>query len=332
MASEVAAAPDVVRRILARDSATVAALAEELRRAPLHVVVTCARGSSDHAASYGKYLIETMLGIPVASAAPSVASLFSAPVHPGRALCIAISQSGRSPDLLDVANAQRKSGAKLVAFVNDEHSPLAELADWSLPLSAGPELSVAATKSCIAAMARLAQLVAEWSGDEELRRAVAALPDLLDRALALDWSHAVDTLADCDRMFVIARGYGFGAAGEAALKLKETCGIQAEPFSSAEVRHGPMAIVGPGFPVLAFATGDAAGQDVAAVAAMFAERGAEILLAASHGGNLPAIAAHPAIEPILMLVSFYRLAEQLSRRRGLDPDRPPHLAKVTCTR
>ncbi|MGN6375878.1 MAG: SIS domain-containing protein [Sphingomonas sp.] len=333
MRRETLEAPAAVARLLDADRATIAALAKELRARPVSVVATCARGSSDHAATYGKYLIETMIGVPVASVPPSVASLFDAPVTTSDALCIAISQSGRSPDLLATVDAWRIAGVPVAALVNDEGSPLAERADWRLPLKAGAERSVAATKSCITAMAGLAALVAAWSRDAALSEAVAALPEALDRAVARDWSAALAPLAEANRMFVIGRGYGFGVAQEAALKLKETCALQAEPFSAAEVRHGPMTIVGEGFPVLALATSDKSGDDVMAVAREFASRGAVVLTA--HAGAdalLPAEAAHPAVEPILLLASFYGLAEQLARLRGLDPDRPPHLAKVTETR
>ncbi|MBN8806808.1 MAG: SIS domain-containing protein [Sphingomonas sp.] len=333
MRRETLEAPDAVRRMLARNGDALAELAAQLRARPVNVVSTCARGSSDHAATYGKYLIETLIGVPVASAAPSVASVFASRVTTGDALCIAISQSGRSPDLLATVDAYAKADVPVVALVNDETSPLAERADWLLPLSAGAERSVAATKSCIAAMAGLAALAAAWSGDDALAEAVAALPDLLARAAQLDWSPGLAPLSTARQMFVLGRGYGFGIAQEAALKLKETCAVQAEPFSAAEVRHGPMTIVGPGFPILAFATSDVSGDDVMTVAREFAARGAVVLTARPGGeSTLPAIAAHPAIEPILQLASFYGLAEQLARTRGLDPDQPPHLAKVTQTR
>lgn len=333
MRAETREAGAAVARLLARNGDRLAALGEQLRARPPAVVVTCARGSSDHAATYGKYLIETLVGVPVASAAPSVVSIFDAPVATQSALCVAISQSGRSPDLLATVEAYRRGGAAVVALVNDEASPLATGADTLLALSAGAERSVAATKSCIAAMAGLAALVAAWSDDVALKAAVADLPAMLDAAVARDWSAGVEPLADARQMFVIGRGYGFGVAQECALKLKETCQLQAEPFSAAEVRHGPMAIVGEGFPVLALATSDAAGGDVISVAQAFAERGATVLSAHAGdlSGTLPAAAAHPAIEPILMLASFYGMAERLSRRRGLDPDQPPHLAKVTRT-
>lgn len=333
MRAETLEAGATVARLLERNGAALQALGERLRAEAPDVVVTCARGSSDHAAMYGKYLVETMVGVPVASAAPSVVSLFDAPVSTRRALCIAISQSGRSPDLLATVEAHAKAGAEVVALVNDETSPLAAMADTLLALSAGPEKSVAATKSCIAAMAGLAAIVAAWSGDAALQAAVEALPAQLDEAVRLDWSAGVEPLVGATQMFVIGRGYGFGVAQECALKLKETCQVQAEPFSAAEVRHGPMAIVGQGFPVLALATNDAAGDDVMAVVETFAGRGATVLAAHADDDRavLPALVAHPAVQPILMLASFYGLAEALSRRRGLDPDTPPHLAKVTRT-
>ncbi len=333
MRRETLEAPEAVARLLAGNRAAIATLAERLRTEPVRLVATCARGSSDHAATYGKYLIETLVGVPVVSIAPSIASLFASPVATSEALCIAISQSGRSPDLLATVDAWQAAGVPVAALVNDDSSPLATRADTLLPLMAGAERSVAATKSCIAAMAGLAALVAAWSGDAALTRAVAMLPDLLARAVAQDWSAGVAPLAAARQMFVIGRGYGFAAAQEAGLKLKETCAIQAEPFSAAEVRHGPMTIIGPGFPVLALATSDAAGAGVVATAKEFAGRGAIVLTAHAGGdGLLPVEAAHPAIEPILMLASFYALAEQLARARGLDPDQPPHLAKVTQTR
>ncbi|RYD59979.1 MAG: SIS domain-containing protein [Sphingomonadales bacterium] len=337
MHAEAAEAGAAVARFLAANREGFARIGKRLRAHPPHVVVTCARGSSDHAATYGKYLIETLAGVTTASAALSVSSVYPAATqstepHAGR-LCIAISQSGRSPDLLAAVEAQRASGAFVIAFVNVADSPLASIADEVLALNAGPELSVAATKSYIVSLAAFAALVASWTGDDALEAAVHSLPDLLPRAFALDWSAAAPALLDASSLFVIGRGYGFGAAQEAALKLKETCGLHAECFSAAEVKHGPMAIVGQGFPILAFAGSDAAGDDVRETAALFESRGALVSLGDTrHGaGSLPALAAHPVIEPILMIQSFYGFAEKLSIARGFDPDRPPFLNKVTRT-
>lgn len=323
-----------VGRFLAAHRDTLSAIGVRLRARPPATVTTCARGSSDHAATYAKYMIETHLGIPTSSAALSTASIYAAPVVARESLCIAISQSGRSPDLLAAVRAHKDAGALVVALVNDGASPLAALADEALPLMAGPELSVAATKSYIASLAGIAALVAAWSGNEALGGGVAGLPDQLRRAFDFDWSPAMSLADEGRSLFVIGRGYGYAVAQEAALKLKETCGLHAESFSAAEVRHGPMAIVGKGFPILAFATSDAAGDGVREVARDFQTRGAHVALADPSGGAgvLPALRALPELEPILMIQSFYRFANALSLARGFDPDVPPHLNKVTSTR
>jgi glucosamine--fructose-6-phosphate aminotransferase (isomerizing) len=333
MFREAGEASQAVERFMARNRDTLVRIAERLRANPPQSVTTCARGSSDHAATYGKYMIETYLGIPTSSAALSVSSVYGAGVRGANALCIAISQSGRSPDLLKAVEDYRAAGAYVVVLVNDETSPLAQLADACLPLCAGPELSVAATKSYIASLAALAALVAHWSQNETLLDGLNALPSMLEKAFSLDWSPALPDLKGANNLFVMGRGYGLAVAQEAALKLKETCALHAEAFSSAEVRHGPMAIVGEGFPVLGFATSDIAGVDVRVAATEFAARGAKVWLAdpALPASPLPALKCEPALEPILMIASFYRLANSLSLARGLNPDTPPHLNKVTRT-
>ena len=338
MHAEAAEAGTAVARFLDANAQALDRIGARLRAQPPEVVVTVARGSSDHAATYGKYLIETLTGVVTASAALSVSSVYAAAparIEQGSGrLCIAISQSGKSPDLLASVEAQKAAGAFVVALVNEAESPLAAIADEVLALTAGPERSVAATKSYIVSLTGLAALTAAWTQDEALADAVAQLPEALPRAFALDWSGGVAPLLDATSLFVIGRGYGFGIAQEAALKLKETCGLHAECFSSAEVKHGPMAIVGEGFPVLAFAGSGAAGDDVRETAQLFASRGARVVLADTDGGvaTLPAIPAHEAIEPILMIASFYRMAAFLSVARGFDPDKPPFLAKVTRTK
>ncbi|WOI53653.1 SIS domain-containing protein [Parvularcula sp. LCG005] len=331
MFAEAAEAPAVVQRLLDQFPDRQDLL-RVLNKQPINSVVTCGRGSSDHAATYGKYLFEILLGLPTSSAALSVTSLYDCPPHAQGSACISISQSGRSPDLIAAARARRDAGAISIVLMNDPDGPLGQYSDLLLPLRAGREVSVAATKSYIASLVALAQLVALWSEDEALLSGLSELPQLLERAWSLEWQYAEDTLVDARNLFVIGRGYGLGIAQEAALKLKETCGLHAEAFSSAEVRHGPMAIVGEGFPVLGFAGSDRAGDDVRAVMAEFAQRGARTLLIdTSTDDHLPMIAAHPALEPILMIHRFYRFANSLSVRRGFDPDTPPHLNKVTKT-
>ena len=316
------------------NKATHEALARTLRESPPRFVVTAARGSSDNAATYAKYLIETELGLATASAAPSIHSVYAAQPNFADALFLAISQSGRSPDLLRQAEAAKRSGARVVALVNVADSPLAALADTVLPLHAGPEISVAATKSYLCSLAAIADLVAHWSADDTLAGALDALPRELGNANAFDWSAFVDDLADARNLFVVGRGLGLSAAQEAALKLKETCGLHAEAFSAAEVQHGPMALVERDFPVLFFTQADDTLASTLDVATRFRERGARVRIAraAALAGDLPfASTPHAACAPIAAVHAFYYAANALSVRRGRNPDVPPHLRKVTET-
>jgi glutamine---fructose-6-phosphate transaminase (isomerizing) len=250
------------------------------------------------------------------------------------AMVLAISQSGRSPDLLSAARGASANGALLVAIVNDESSPLAKMADVLIPLAAGVERSVAASKSFIASLAATLDLLASWTSDETIDAALSQLPDKLDEAWKLDWTCALPVLSSAAAMYVVGRGHGLGIAQEAALKLKETCGIQAEAFSAAEVRHGPMAVVRKDFPVLMFGQPDESLGSVVDLANDFAASGASIFSAGvpgAPGTALPVTHADPLVAPILQIASFYRLANALALARGRDPDRPPHLTKVTET-
>ncbi len=331
MFNEAASSASVIAAQFARNHDVVQALAADLRRNPPPFVVTCARGSSDHAATYAKYLFETRLGVVTASASPSVGSVYEATQKLQDALYLVISQSGKSPDLLRNAEAAKAAGARVVALVNVEDSPLAQLADTVIPLGAGAERSVAATKSYLASLAAILQLCAYWRDDPTLIAALAALPGALTEAWQCDWSLLTDGLVDAHNLFVVGRGPGLAAAQEAALKFKETCGLHAEGYSSAEVKHGPMALVGRDFPVLAFAQPDETGAGTRALADEFAARGARVWLA-GEGGNLPVAAApHPLCAPLLTVQSFYRAINALALRRGHNPDLPPHLNKVTET-
>jgi glutamine---fructose-6-phosphate transaminase (isomerizing) len=334
MFAEAAEAGAVVARQLDDNADIVARLAARLRANPPSGVITCARGSSDHAATYAKYLIETRVGLLVSSAAPSIASVYRQAPSAAGMLAIGISQSGKSPDIVETIRGAAQAGAVTAAMVNVADSPLARLADVLLPLRAGPEQSVAATKSYIAALSQIAALVAVWTEDDGLQAALRGLPDLLEDAWAADWTPMVDRLADARGLYVIGRGVGLGIAQEAALKLKETCSLHAEAFSAAEVRHGPMTLIGPGFPLLVIGQSDEAGDGLDELVADMVSRGGDVLVAGrSVAGaiTLPTRAAHPALEPLLAIQSFYRAVNSLSIRRGFDPDRPPHLAKVTET-
>jgi len=336
MHAEAAEAAEVAERQLARLAETVGQLGRRLRTLDPALVITCARGSSDHAATFAKYLFETRLKTPVASFAPSTASIYHTAWRKlDGALFLAISQSGRSPDLIASAQAAKEAGALVVAIVNDEGSALGDVAHETVPMLAGPERSVAATKSFIASLLVLISITAAWVDDEDLGVALAGASGLLREAWKLDWSPALPMLRDSSSLYVIGRGLGLAVAQEAALKLKETCALHAEAFSAAEVRHGPAAIVGKDFPVLMLVPRDEAGEAFGPLAADFLARGAPVLMAggAAPGAlSLPTLAeAHPVLAPVLDILAFYKLAAGLSIARGLDPDRPPHLKKVTET-
>jgi glucosamine--fructose-6-phosphate aminotransferase (isomerizing) len=327
----------VVARQRLENAALMADLGAWLRAKPPPLVVTCGRGSSDHAASFAKYAIETRAGVMVASHAPSASSLYGTAFKGLEgALFLAISQSGKSPDILASIVAARDAGARVVALVNDAGSPAAGLADLVIPLHAGPERSVAATKSCVASILAIVHLVAEWTGDNALDAALDQAPAHLDQAFNTDWNAALDVMTDAASLFVIGRGLTFGIAQEAALKLKETSALHGEAFSAAEVRHGPMALVGAGFPVLMLAPQDQTGASFPPLAQEFAARGAKVFASSTQAlagaVGLPTQAGlHPLIAPACQLTTFYNFAERLARARGCNPDAPPWLNKVTQT-
>jgi glutamine---fructose-6-phosphate transaminase (isomerizing) len=335
MHREIAESAAAIARQLDENRARVRELASSLRRDPPRLVATGARGSSDNAATFAKYLFETRLGIPTTSAAPSVQSIYAAEQDFESTLFLAISQSGKSPDLVRQAEAAKRAGARVVAMVNVEASPLAAAADAVIPLRAGPELSVAATKSFLCSLSAIAQLAAEWKDDATLRDALAAIPAALNEPVDAIWSTLVDGLADAQSLFVVGRGLGLSAAQEAALKLKETCGIHAEAFSAAEVQHGPMALVGAGFPVVFFVQDDDTKASTLEVAAKFRARDARVFTIGADADGCETLpvphVADPACSPLVAVHRFYGAVNALAVRRGRDPDSPPHLSKVTET-
>lgn len=335
MAAEIAETPDAVARFFAHEDAALRGLGAKLRRLAPAFAVSCARGSSDNAAAHFKYGLEILAGIPLASVGPSVASIYHAPLRLTGALLVSVSQSGRSPDIVALQAAARAAGAFAVAVVNDADSPLAAAADAVLPLHAGPERSVAATKSCIASAVVLAALLAELLDDNPLRAAVRGLPEAFGRALAADWSAPIEMLRGATHAYVVGRGPALPVAMEAALKLKETGALHAEAFSGAEVMHGPLQLLHQGFPVLAFRPRDAAHLAMGHAVARLAAVGGQVFTAEdgpAAPGRLPfAATGHWLLDPLAMLLSFYGLAEQAARARGHDPDHPSHLRKVTET-
>ena len=335
MRTETRAAPVAVSALLATSAVAIDALADTLRHTSVHAVVTVARGSSDHAASYFSYLLLTRLGVWVASMPPSAITLHHTPIDATGMAAISFSQSGQSPDLVAAMAGLSERGALTAAFVNDVKTPLALCVQHCIDLAAGPEKSIAATKSFIAQLVAGTRLVASWSRDDALLHALKHLPDSLNQALASDWSAAIAPLVAADRLLVIARGASLAIAAEMALKFKEVCGIQAEAFSAAEVKHGPMALIGAGYHLLVVAPRGPEQAEVLAFATDMRRQGASVLLAAPDGhpeAELPiAIAEHEVLDGVSAVQSFYVVVEALARARGLDPDQPPRLKKVTLT-
>lgn len=329
MAQEAAEAPQAVARFLDHNAQALADLGARLRRAPPPVVLTCARGSSDNAAAYFKYLCEIVTGVPCASVGASVVSVYGAALKAEGALCLTISQSGQSPDIVALQQAAKAAGAVTVALVNVAESPAARNADICLALQAGAERSVAATKSFIASCAAAAAIVAQWSGDAALQAAVARLPETLAAAVRLPWPGFTAFAKDAASLFVLGRGPAYPIAQETALKLKETCAIHAEAYSVAEVMHGPWELMARDFPVLIYAPGDAARANTLEAAAKMRATGADVRVV---GDGLPfAPAGHALLEPISMIATAYMAIEQVAVALGRNPDRPRLLKKVTET-
>lgn len=336
MREEALAAADQVRLQLAQDLEQFTAVGEYLRSDSPHSVVTIARGSSDHASAFFAYLLSARLGHLVTSVPMSLINQYKAPLKMKGMLGVAISQSGKSADLIDAMLRLREGGAKTVAMVNDVSSPLFRSVEWGFTLSAGPEHSVAATKSFICSLVCAARLVAHWENNTALLSALDQLPESLENACLQNWSNAVESLSKAEKLMVVGRGLGLSIAAEAALKFKETCSIQAEAFSGAEIKHGPMALIDQQYPLLIFAPRGPVQNSLIVLADEMRQRGANVLLAAP--SDIPtrnltlATANHPDLDPICAIQSFYLLVEAVSRAKGFDPDKPRHLSKVTVTR
>src|SRR5216683_2892451 len=283
MVQELHEAPQALSRQQRELAAPLAELVACLARRPPQLVVTCARGSSAHAATFAKHLIELYLGIPVAAAAPSIASVYHSQLRLKDQLFLAISQSGSSEDLVESAAMARAAGALTAALVNTPQSPLAVACDVVLPMAAGPELSIAATKSFVASLAALLRLTALWAADGGLRSAVDRLPERVAAAGALDWSPALDVMAPAASLIAIGRGPTLAIAREAALKLKEVANLHAEAFSGAEFQHGPMALVSTSYPILVLMPSDAAAEGLRRLAGDLIGKGAQVFTAAPDG-------------------------------------------------
>ncbi len=335
MNKEIAQIPDLLQKQISELLPHYLKVGSKLARSNLRFGVTCARGSSDHAALYFNYLAQLSCALPVASVGPSVASVYQQKLDLQNALCLSVSQSGQSQDLVDLQAMAKRGGALTLALLNKPNSPLGNGADEVLPVGAGDEIAVAATKSFVGSLTAIAGLVGGWSEDPDLVEALRALPEVLARALTCDWSQAMCSIARARALFMIARGPGASIAEESALKLKEVCRLHAEAFSAAEVLHGPVALAGDGFCAIGFAGSDEGQKSITQATEAIRDAGGRIFVAGvedGHKDSLPcATAKHGLLEPISLITSFYLFADRLASDLGENPDKPANLRKVTVT-
>jgi len=336
MEAEWRTSPEAVRGQPKALAAPLAELVRHLKRAPPNFLLTCARGSSAHAATFGKHLVERHLGIPVGAFAPNVATIYKQQLKLDGQLFVTVSQSGRSDDLIESVEMAKAAGALTATIVNDTESPLAKSSDIVLPMAAGPERSVAATKTFVTSLSAWLHLVGAWADLDDLRAATERLPDRLAAAMRLDWSAALDALCEASSLVSLGRGPTLAIAREAALKLKETANLHAEAFSSAEFLHGPIALVEPSYPALLFVSTDHAAAGMRALAADLRRKNARVFMTGpgeEPAGGLPVLAPdHPDADAVCLIQSFYGLAIRVAERRGVNVDQPRHLQKVTRTR
>jgi glucosamine--fructose-6-phosphate aminotransferase (isomerizing) len=336
MLDEIREIPEACARLLDTADAVLERTGKAIGARDPAFLITVARGSSDHAASFLKYAVELTAGIPVASVGPSVASIYGASLRLTGSACLVISQSGKSPDIVAMAEGAKRGGALTVALTNTARSPLAMSCDYAVDIAAGVEKSVAATKTFVNSAVAGLVLMAHATGDRALLDAVRALPGHFRTAIGCDWMALAPALENARSLFILGRGPAVAIAEEAALKFKETCGMHAEAYSAAEVMHGPLALVTPGFPVLALAARDKSEPSMAETADQLSAKGAAIFATSdlvSAARRLPfAATGHPLTDPLALVVSFYLFVEAFARHRGLNPDEPRNLKKVTETR
>jgi glutamine---fructose-6-phosphate transaminase (isomerizing) len=327
---------------MAADSAPFAAAADKARAAGARFVLYAARGTSDNAAVYGKYLATIAAGLPAGLAVPSAVTIYRAHVDLRDCLVIGISQSGETPDVAEYLTRARAAGAFTLAITNDEGSTLAGAAHRVLPTCAGPERAVAATKTYTSQLAALALFWAAWTGGDDLSGALARqVPEAMGAAMELEApiTAMAAQLSHADRLLVTGRGYNYATALETALKVEETSYVPALPYSAADLRHGPIALVEPRYPVLLFALSGAALPGMLELHGDVRARGAETFVVTDSEAEFAGAAAvlrlpagvPEALSPLVAVLPGQLFALRLSLARGMDPDRPRGLDKVTRT-
>lgn len=332
MSTEVTEIPQAAARLLRDGREAIARVAAALDMQRVSHAVVSGRGSSGHAGTYLRYLIETRLGLSAAPAAPSVVTRYGANPRLNEALYILISQSGRSPDLVAAAEQATAAGAQTIAIVNDASSPAARACRHVIPIEAGPELAVAATKTVVNTMLAGLLLVGALAEDAALADAAEAAPARLTQALALDWSPWAHRVSAAPAGFVIGRGLSLGPAREAALKAAEILGVPVLAYSAAEVLHGPKAAIRSEHPILGLNAGGEVSDSIEEALATLGSEGASVFSGSGTRPTLPGLGpGEPVLDAIALLVPVYRALEAEATRLGRDVDRPPGLRKVTET-
>ncbi len=336
---EIESQPEVIARLLDRETRHIEQIVAHLPT--FDYALIAARGSSDHAATYAKYAWTTLAGYPVALAAPSLRTMYQAKMRLASALVVGISQSGQSPDILAVLEEGKRQGRPTLAITNDSASPLAALADSVIELHAGSERSVAATKTYTAQLAVMAMFAAALSGDAHNIDALQQLPAALETTLRLSSRLAqdIERYRYMDRCIIIGRGYNYATSFELALKLKELTYVMATSYSSADFRHGPIATIESGLPVFLVMPEGATYADMLELARDLRQRGAELLVISESEEALAlARTALPIpqgvpewLSPLSAIIPGQLVALRLALAKGLNPDLPRGLQKVTRT-
>jgi glucosamine--fructose-6-phosphate aminotransferase (isomerizing) len=342
MWEEILEQPDSLERCINSNRKTISELVAKIRLREIDSVVIAARGTSDHAGVYGKYIIETLIGVPVALAAPSVFTIYNSRLKLDKSLVIGISQSGKAADALEVIKCAGESGAITVSITNDSSSPLAQEAGFHLFCDAGLERSVAATKTFTTQIMLLAQLVAEWAGDEALKKELSQVPANIARIFdeAESITSKVERYRFMNECFVLSRGVNYAIALEAALKIQETCYVRAKGYATSDFHHGPFAMIDKDMPVIVYAPEGPALSDIAEMTEKLKSAGAEIIMVSNNAEMLGLgdcaltipDTRNDVISPFYNVTLAQMFACRLSLAKGLNPDAPRGLNKVTITK
>lgn len=343
MQIETQSIPNIIMDQLIANKDIIKNITNIYKNKDIKVIITAGRGSSGNAAIFAKYCLENYCGIITSHAALSTRTIYKNNISFKNTLVIIFSQSGASHDLIEYTTYAKNKGAETLAFVNDENSDLAQIADNVIPLLAGVEKSIAATKSYIATLSALLQFVAFLESDKKLLNALTELPKQLTNSKNFQSQELLNHMKKINNIIILSRGYGLTVAKEAALKLKETCGLHAEAISSAEFIHGPIALISQGIPILFFLQDDYTRYNLEDTICELKAMGADISIIAPKNILTSKIKSsanilvelpesiHQCCDPFMAIQFFYQIVEKLSISKGLNPDKPPFLKKITKT-